>query len=183
MKNPELNILIVSDDSMTSAALARALVVELKADISMVDTIEDAVVLTAANNYDTIVASAQLADGSGLSLLSQDERSSMPVIILDDSNNIDRALLAIREGAADVLPAPIEPRAFVAAVSRVSKRHRRHKITQNRTKRLRKLTSKLVRDRRELRQRVDLICRDLVQAYQKLAEKVVEIQETASPDA
>ena len=38
-------------------------------------------------------------------------------------------------------------------------------------------------DRRELRKRVDVICRDLVQAYQKLAEKVVEIQETTAPDA
>jgi DNA-binding NtrC family response regulator len=182
MNTADLRILLVCEDGKESALLAKQLVTELNADISMVDTIEDAIVLTTSNTYDAIIATSQLSDGSGLSLLSEDE-AACPVIILENSNDIEQAMTAVRHGAADVLASPVEPKAFVTAVRRVSKRYRRHRMTATRTKRLRKMTSRLVRDRRELRKRMDLLCRDLVQAYQKLAEKVVEIQETATPDA
>ena len=191
MNSADLKILIVAEDGRKTATLAKDLVIELKADITIVDTVEEAVILTSASTYDAIIASAQLPDGSGLSLLPstgdegkpEGEIANPPVIILEDSLNAERVLSAIRNGAADVLVGPIEPGRFVESVRRVSKRYRRHRITANRTKRLRRLTSKLVGDRRELRKRVDVICRDLVQAYQKLAEKVVEIQETSTPDA
>ena len=183
MNCTELKILLVAEDGRESARLAKELFTGLNADISMVDTIEDAVLLTAANTYDAIIASSRLPDGSGRSLLSDGDDSCPPVIILEESNDVEQALAAIRHGAADVLSGPIQPAVFIDSVRRVSKRYRRHRITANRSKRLRKMTSRLVRDRRELRKRVDLICRDLVQAYQKLAEKVVEIQEAAAPDA
>ena len=183
MNTADLRILLVCEDGKESALLAKQLVTELNADISMVDTVEDAIVLTTSNTYDAIIATSQLSDGSGLSLLSEDEAACPPVIILENSNDIEQAMTAIRHGAADVLTSPVEPKAFVTAVRRVSKRYRRHRMTATRTKRLRKMTSSLVRDRRELRKRMDLLCRDLVQAYQKLAEKVVEIQETATPEA
>ena len=183
MNSAELKILIVEEDDKKATTLARDLVIGLKADITMVDTLEEAMLVTASNSYDAIVASSQLPDGSGLSLLTDGDSAKPPVIILEDSTSAERVLGAIRNGAADVLPGPIESDRFVDTVRRVSKRYRRHRITANRSKRLRTLTTRLVRDRRDLRKRVDLICRDLVQAYQTLAEKVVEIQETAAPDA
>lgn len=184
MNAGEMNILIAAEDAKLTATLAKALVVELGADITIVDTLEEAMILTASNAYDAIVASARLSDGSGLSLLSdEDIPTRAPVILLEDAPSTERVLDAIRFGAADVFPRPVETTRFIEAVRRVSRRHRRHRLTATRSKRLRGLTSRMVKDRRELRQRVDLICRDLVQAYQRLAEKVVEIQETATPEA
>ena len=49
---------------------------------------------------------------------------------------------------------------------------RRHQ--QRRYRRLRRLSSRIVRERRDLRQRIDLVCRDFVQAYRRLAQRVSE---------
>jgi hypothetical protein len=45
---------------------------------------------------------------------------------------------------------------------------------RRRYKRLRLLTARILRERRDLKQRTDLICQDLVNAYRGLAQKVAE---------
>jgi hypothetical protein len=42
--------------------------------------------------------------------------------------------------------------------------------------RLRRLLRRLLRERRELRQRTELICRDLVGAHRRLVDRVLTIQ-------
>ena len=181
MKPGDLNILIVADEGPMVADLARQLVVETKADISIVDTLEEAKVLTASNQLDAIIAASTLDDGSGLSLLMRDgDPPHAPIIILQDDADPDRILTAMRAGAADVFTQPVDTTRLVTSLNRVVAEERRLRSAAARSKRLRRMTSRLVRDRRELRQRVDLICRDLVLAYRRLAEKVVSIQQEES---
>jgi DNA-binding NtrC family response regulator len=177
MKAGDMNVLIVAEDSHAVASLARELVLSTAADISIVDTLEDARILSAGKRFDVIVAAAALDDGSGHSLIDREGAGlPIPVIILEETADAADALAAIRAGAADVLTSPYDTDRFIASVRRLGREHRRQRFAAKRSARLRKLTSRVIRDRRELRQRVDLICRDLVVAYRRLAEKVVARQ-------
>jgi hypothetical protein len=52
---------------------------------------------------------------------------------------------------------------------------------QLRHRRLRKLTARIICERRDLRQRIDLICRDFVHAYRRLAQRVTEAELLSQP--
>lgn len=172
-----MRILILQDDTPAAALLVRHVVTRLDADITLVDTLADARDLLAARSFDAIIADRNLTDGDGLDLLAGDAISMPPLILLDDNPDAQRVLDAIRLGAADVLTAPLNHDYLIIAVHRVVDARRMNRREAARTKRLRRLSSRLIKDRRELRRRVDLICSDLVGAYQRLAEKVV-----AGPD-
>jgi len=73
------------------------------------------------------------------------------------------------------MTAPMDPDTLVDSVRRAVRQRRTLHRKTARAKRLRRLSSRLIKDRRELRRRVDLICSDLVGAYQRLAEKVVTV--------
>ena len=93
------------------------------------------------------------------------------MILIDRDNDPDRLLAALRQGAADVVRPPIDYDYLTRTIRRVVRESRIRRHEARRTQRLRHLSRRLIRDRRELHKRVDLICRDLVVAYRRLAEK------------
>jgi len=177
MKLSDMRVLIVADDTEAIALLTSEIVREFNASVTVVNTLEEARAVGEPNRFDLVFAAQRLPDGSGLALL--DHASGVPdtpMILLDDGLDAKRLLAAMRLGAADVLPTPIDKQHLAAAVRRTVTANRRRRHTAARSGRLRRMSSKLVRDRRELRQRVDLVCRDLVSAYRRLAKKVVGVQ-------
>jgi len=172
-----IRILLVAGDTPSTAAMIQLAVTRLDADITLVDTVQDARSLTAADRFDLIIAEQRLRDGRGLELLEADNAGEMPFVLLDETLDAERVLAAMRLGAVDVLQVPFEPQQMVRAVRRAVRIGRLCQYEATRSRRLRRLSSRLIRDRRELRKRVDLICRDLVVAYRRLAEKVASTPE------
>lgn len=182
MKLSDMRVLIVTDDAETIASLTSEIMRGLNANVTVVNTLEEARTVSEADGFDVVLAAQSLPDGSGLALLDRESNVfDAPVIILDDGLDGARILAALRLGVADVLPTPIDKQHLATTVRKAvaANRHRRHVAA--RSGRLRKISSKLVRDRRELRQRVDLVCRDLVSAYRRLAKKVVGVQTQDTP--
>lgn len=175
MKPNGMRILIVQDDTPVAARLVQHLVMNLDADITLVDTILDARELIDSRSFDAVLADRFLCDGDGLDLLRSEASSLPPIILLDDNPDARRVLIAVRLGAADVMTAPIDPDALLDSIRRAVRQQRMIHRKIARATRLRRLSSRLIKDRRELRRRVDLICSDLVGAYQRLAEKVVTV--------
>src|SRR5690606_37867773 len=58
-------------------------------------------------------------------------------------------------------------------------RHRRDAQREQRTKRLRRLCRKLNEAREEVTQQVDVLCNDLVTAYQELANQMQQVVQTS----
>ncbi|HVP10547.1 MAG TPA: response regulator [Phycisphaerae bacterium] len=173
----DMRILIVADNAELIASLTSEVVCNLGANVTIVNSVEEARAFAGPDKFDVILAAEKLPDGGGLELI--DEESPLfdaPVILLDGTLDAQRILKALRNGVADVIPQPIDANHLVATVRKAVELHRLRKHTVARTFRLRRMSSKLVRDRRELRQRVDLICRDLVCAYRRLAQKVVGLR-------
>jgi len=181
MKLSDMRVLIVADDAETVALLTSEIVGKFDANLTVVNTLEEARAVAEPNQFDVLLAAQRLPDGSGLALLDQESGTfDAPMILLDDGLDAKRVLAAMRLGVVDVLPTPIDKGHLATAVrnAAIASRDRRHTVA--RSGRLRKMSSKLVRDRRELRQRVDLVCRDLVSAYRRLAKKVVGVQASDS---
>ncbi|MFQ5501631.1 MAG: response regulator [Phycisphaerae bacterium] len=174
-KTNDMRILIVQDDTPAAAEIVRHIVMNLHADITLVDTINDARDLIESRSFDVILADRFLSDGDGQNLLRVDCSSPPPIILLDEHPDTQRVLAAVRQGAADVMTTPIDPDILVDSIRRAVRQRRSIHRKTARAKRLRRLSSRLIKDRRELRRRVDLICSDLVGAYQRLAEKVVTV--------
>lgn len=170
MTRRDIQVLIVAEDSATVAALASEIVSKLQANITIVDTIEEARVLVASEAYDVVVAEPSVGDGAAASLI---KSFGTPVVIIENSAEPDRIVSGFRTGAADVIIPGGDADPMIDSIHRVIRRGRAQRHTLHRNRRLRRVSSRLIRDRRELRQRVDLICRDLVEAYQQLAKKVV----------
>lgn len=170
MTRRDVQVLIVADDSRTVAALASEVVSRLDANITIVDSIEEARVLIASEAYDLAITSGHLADGRGETLI---KPNGIPVVFIEETQNAEQTVEAFRAGAADVVCPGKNADAMISSIRRIVKSSRRQRHTMSRNRRLRRVSRRLIKDRRELRQRVDLICRDIVQAYQRLAEKVV----------
>ncbi|MEK6642846.1 MAG: response regulator [Planctomycetota bacterium] len=182
MRTGDLNILIVAEDGPIVAEIAKELLLDMQAGVSIVSTIDEARTISAESNFDVVLASATLSDGEGVTLASGPEADSTAsvIVMLNRPAGSEQVLDLIRQGASDVLAHPLDMNGLIESVRRVGGGHRTFLSTARRAKRLRRMTSRLVRDRRELRQRVDLICRDLVTAYQRLAEKVVDVRQGVS---
>lgn len=179
MTGKDMRILFVAQDTPATSALVQHAVMNLDADIVLVDTVEDAKSFVGQGQFDVILAAASLSDGQGIDLLRTPIAADTPFILIEDTLDAGRVLETMRLGAADVVHSQHTAGEVISTIDQAVRRGSLCRRDIRRTQRLRRLSSKLIRDRRELRQRVDLICKDLVVAYQRLAEKVVTTPEVS----
>ncbi len=179
----DIHVLIVSDDTEIVANLTQHIVTMLDARITLVDTLDEARTILESGAFDVVMAAEELADGPGMSLLEEGPGTSdVPFILLGRALDAQSLLSAMRCGVVDVFTPPFEMDRLIDVMRRVVQAARTRRRQALRTTRLRQLAPRLIRDRRELRQRVDLICCDLVHAYRRLAEKVVQTNDFGQTD-
>lgn len=166
-------ILIAAQDDARTTALIAEIVVQIQPQITHVASVEDARRAIKATKPTLIIADQYLEDGYGMDIIPRDGSLLTPVILLKEHVDPERMIQALRLGVADVFEQPIDPDEVIASIDRLHKRETIRRRDDRRAKRLRRMSSKLIRDRRDLRQRVDVICNDIVVAYRQLAEKVV----------
>lgn len=179
MKRKDMQLLIVADDSKTIAVLAAEIVARLDANLTIVDTVREAGELMTSDAFDIVLAAPALSDGPSAGLVSS---CATPIMLLDRISDVGHLLESFRAGFVDVIDPTADAIVLTDRIRHFVADGRRRKRTVNRNVRLRRVSSRLIKDRRELRQRVDLICRDLVQAYQRLAHKVVSTSEIGQAD-
>lgn len=166
-------ILIVAQDDSRTTALIAEIVIQLAPQITHVSTVADARRAMKRAQPTLIIADQYLDDGHGMDIIPRDDSLKTPVVLLVEEVDADRMVEAVRLGVADVFERPIDIDIVIAAIERLHKRETIRLRDERRARRLRRMSSKLIRDRRDLRQRVDLICNDIVVAYRQLAQKVV----------
>ena len=171
-----IKTLIAVEDPATAATIAHHLVTTFEADINIVDTIEDSRELFSTHAFDLILADEELPDGRAVSLFENAAISPASLMLFTEQLKTREVLQALRLGVVDYLEKPVDLVRLTSVITKSMQAGKRRRAETGRTERLRKLSSKLVKDRRELRQRVDLLCKDLVSAYRRLAEKVVSLQ-------
>ncbi|MCK6486101.1 MAG: response regulator [Phycisphaerae bacterium] len=174
MDAPEKYLLVLRD-GVAAARLATRIAADGATDVTMASSLEAARRLMESARFDVVVAEADMPDGSGLSLFLRETGGAADAdrFLWTDQPTAEQALEALRLGAVDVFTHPHEPDEILLRLRRAAEARRRRRRETLRHARLRELSRRIIRDRREVRKQVDLVCRDLVGAYRELAEKVI----------
>lgn len=172
-------LLIVEDDEDLARLLADHLAETLQIEVSIAGSCREAVDVELTRPQDLILADLLLPDGDAIGLQRQLQGiSAAGFVLMSGVPTVNRVVEAMRLGAMDFLVKPFDLSQLTATVSDALVRQQKHAQMKQRYLRMRRLAKRILRDRREMRSRVDLVCRDLVQAYRRLAKRVVELYET-----
>lgn len=174
MQRP-FEILLVESDADLAAMLVTYLHESLQANVTHVQSAEEAFREELTARHDLLLAAMSLPDGDGLELVRQvRENNRCPAILMAQSPTAGETIAALRLGVADFLTKPFDMEYLLATVRKALKTRRLRCRELSRHRRLRKLVARIICERRDLAQRIDLICRDFVQAHRRLAEKVTQ---------
>ena len=120
-----------------------------------------------------------LTDSDGIELAERlTELGRRPIIVLADDPTASDAIDAMRSGVCDMFPKPFPVNDLLDAVERELRQCEVERAQAAKYRRMRKAARKVLRERRELSQRVELVCRDLVGAHRRLVHRFLESEES-----
>lgn len=128
----------------------------------------------------------QASDGSGLGLARQlkEKDPATATVLLTQTPDFTLAQEAMQMGAADIIIKPVKADAdwLESTTERVAAaldRQWAERVRSTRIRKLKRLCRKLNDARLEVTEQVDVLCNDLVTAYQELAVQVQNVTQTA----
>src|SRR5213080_4491923 len=119
-------VLIVDDDAALLQALPEALRLRMReVTVDTADSAAAALDRIAARDYDAIVTDIKMPGMDGLTLLAEirGRRPDTPILMITGHGEDALAIQALRGGAYDFIPKPIDRDDFVAALYRAIRAH------------------------------------------------------------
>lgn len=175
-----VRVLVVDSDTQTGKQLSKC---KLSFPVQWVfaESVAEAQQYIQKDRVDLAIIEESLPDGSGLSLVQQLQtgRVRTHAVVLTAEPTLNGALDSIREGAIDVIAKPIDVGEVSQRITHAVGRVRLDRQQHRRIQRLRKICKKLNLARDEVAQQVDILCSDLVSAYQELAQQVHQLTHTS----
>jgi DNA-binding response OmpR family regulator len=129
----------------------------------------------------TVLVNLQIADHGGIELIKalKQRFGNADIVALSRSRRGETCLDAFRAGASDMLLAPFSSRDIEHALAASADRRKEAQHRAERHVRLRAVCRRLNKARHEISQQVDLLCNDLVHAYQDMAQQL-NVTQTAA---
>jgi two-component system response regulator FlrC len=114
-----LKVLLVEDDPSLREALGETLLLA-GYEYQAVGSAEDALIAASKHAFSLVVSDVNMPGMDGHQLLSQlrSRYPQLPVLLMTAHGAVERAVDAMRQGAADYLVKPFEPKALLALVAR-----------------------------------------------------------------
>ncbi len=173
MPKRSVNILLVESEPSLAEMIEECLLEVMQVQINRVSCAGEALREELNHRHDLVITELSLPDADGLELVRRIQVSNKcPTILLADSPTPEDLIDAMRLGIRGVAPHPIDTVDLVRTIRGVLRTELRQRRQRTRYRRLRLLTGRILRERRDLRERIDLICKDVVQAYRRLAQDV-----------
>ena len=171
------DVLVVDSDHKT-AALIRAGAQERGLTVRAAASLEQATLEMRRHPADVLMVNLQVGDNEGLDLLTRlrDLFPRTEAIALSRVKNPEVCLRAWRAGATDILLGKADVQEVQACLARAQQRRVHRDQAAARNLRLRSVCRSLNKARHEISQQVNLLCHDLVRAYQELAEQLNQTQ-------
>lgn len=128
-------------------------------------------------SVDLAVINPELPDGSGMDLADElnKSRRNVATILVGNEPSVESAMKAIRVGASDYLVNPLNLEDANQRVRKVLAKQGKSRDQASRVRRLRRLCKKLNQARADVSKQVDILCNDLVTAYQELAGQMQQV--------
>jgi DNA-binding response OmpR family regulator len=177
---PTRHLLVVDADAKT-ADLVRSAAQE-GVQVRQATSIEGAQAEMQRQAAEVVLVNLQIGDHAGIDLIKKLKRryAHADIVALSRSRRSEACVDAFRAGASDMLLAPFAPRDFELALRAAAERRQEALRRQQRQDRLRVTCKKLNKARHEISQQVDLLCNDLVRAYQDMAQQLHVTQNAAA---
>ena len=176
-------VLIVEDDPETAELIQDYLNRSLDCKAVIASSGQEALELDQAQSAHVVLVDYMLPDGDGLALMKKiNARQARPMIMITGHATLGRAMQAMRFGAVDMFLKPFDLGRLGRSVSKALQEQLQEHRKTGRINRVRRLSRGVIRERREMRRKMDLLCRDLVGAYEQLARKVCARQCGQDPD-
>lgn len=173
------DILLVEDDEDVAIMVADHLEHSLEARVRHVRDGEEAFDQALDRTPDLVVADLLLPGKNALSFVRRlNSLATVPVILMTGQPTLGRAVEALRLGVVDLFTKPFDLDRLSRVARRTLERSTRQQRQSRRLRRLQRVAARAVRRRRHLQQQLDLVCRDLVIAHRRLAERVHTLQLT-----
>jgi len=170
-------VLIVEDDPEVANIIRDYLDRDLHCKPIIASNGQDAIQIDEQHPAQVILVDYMLPDTNGLALLAKlnESQQGRPVILITGYATLGRAMQAMRLGAVDMFLKPFDLDRLGRSVSDALDNLTADRRRQQRVGRARQLAKGVLQDRRDLRRKMDLVCRDLVGAYEQLADKVCRL--------
>jgi len=180
-KDRPSKLLLVETDAPLVELLVESITARLDAQLTCVASAEAALDIDLFEPHDLMISRVELPGLDGLELADRIlQVRRRPVILMCEQATLELALAALRTGVSDLLPKPFDVAGLLQLVDQCLYAYRESQGMQQRYRQLRGLIRRVIRQRRELNQRVDLICRDLVGAHRRLMTRVLSTKHTAA---
>lgn len=172
---------LVLDDKPQTARLVAQCTSDKQASFTAVRTLAEAREQLQSQKVDLLVVEATVAEGAALELVRelQATRTATQTVVVTADARLETAIQAIRLGATDFLVKPLRVGPLTECLRRVEARRQARHRSRVRSRRLRKLCRRLNEARREVNQQVDVLCNDLVLAYQELAAQMNHVVQSS----
>jgi DNA-binding response OmpR family regulator len=182
-KRRTIRVLTVDCDGRTAAAIAAATCEHRthRIVVEQADSIGQARQQLGAVQFDLMIIEPALANGAGMQLIRDVTQSARPVqtLVTTSKATFAQALMAMRAGAVDLIAKPINTTELAERINSAIDRGENELRREARVRRLRRACRKLEAAREEVTQQVDILCNDLVAAYQELADQMNHVVETS----
>ena len=175
-------ILVAVHDAVMLEIIVDAAARHFSAQVTRAATGNDALDIDCVESHHVVLAGIDLPDMSGFDLAEQILRlRRRPVILIADDPTADEVIRAVRLGVFDLLRIPVDVDHLYKAMDTALRRDAAERARSRREERNRSLIRRVLRDRRNLNQRIDLICRDMVGAHRRLFHRVLTGQQRTRP--
>lgn len=177
-------ILAVVQDPASLEILSDAAVRAFDAQITCAYSGSDALDIDDVETHHIAIVTLDQPDMSGFELARRLLKIHFrPVIMIAPNPTGEEVMEALRLGVTDFLSTPLDRDPLVKSLSRCLCRGRAMRRTRDRQKKQRLMVRRLLRDRRNLNQRIELICRDMVGAYRRVFHRVLTLENPTHRDS
>lgn len=174
-------ILLVEPDPEILEIIVASLVRRFNAQITCVSNAESCLDTELTDPHDLVISELDLEDSDGVQLARHlFALGHRPVILLADSIGGDEAIEALRTGVRDLFCKPFDMEDLLDAAQRLITGYQLRRQHAAKYKRMRDLVRHVIRERRDINRRVELVCRDLVGAHRRLVHRVLATEESGA---
>jgi len=167
-------ILLVEPEAELVEILVASLSRRFDAHITCVSDAESCLDAAMLDSHHVVVSELDLGNDGGLQLA---EKLTLlgtgPIILLGDDPTVAEAITALRLGVRDLLIKPFAVAELLDAVERSLRSYNTRQARLAKYHRMRKVFRQVLRERKELNRRVELVCQDLVGAHRRLVDRVL----------
>jgi DNA-binding NtrC family response regulator len=167
-------IMLVETEPLLVEVLADSLALRFGAQPTCLGSAEAALDTDLFEPHDLFISRLDLPGFDGLELARRILGvRPRPFVLMGDDPTAAQAVAALRIGVTDFFPKPFDLTEFLDSLDRCLYRYNQARRREQRHRQVRQLARRVIRERRDLNGRVDLICRDLVQAQRRLMTRVL----------